>query len=57
MNKIDMSSDGIDLRLRRLSELRELCLSLKWAGKKEGLNSKQKEPIKFSLEVQQKLDN
>lgn len=55
MNKIDMSSDGIDLRLRRLSELRELCLSLKLAGKKAGLNSKEKNQIQNSSESIEKI--
>ncbi len=39
MNKIDMSSKAIDLRIRRLSQLRKLCISLKLAGKKAGLHN------------------
>jgi hypothetical protein len=37
--EVDMSSEAITQRLKRLSELRDLCMSLKLAGKKAGLHS------------------
>jgi hypothetical protein len=40
MNKVDMSKEAVTNRLIRLSELRELCISLKLAGKKAGLHNK-----------------
>lgn len=32
---IDMSSEAISLRLKKVSQLRELCMKLKLAGEKE----------------------
>lgn len=37
--KVDMSSEAITRRLQRLSELRDLCMSLKLAGKQAGLQA------------------
>jgi hypothetical protein len=37
--KVDMSSKGIDFRLKKLAQLRELCISLKQAGQKAGLQN------------------
>lgn len=39
MNKVDMSPNAITMRLEKLSQLRELCLSLKQAGQKAGLHN------------------
>ncbi|MBK6607107.1 MAG: hypothetical protein IPO06_19775 [Leptospiraceae bacterium] len=43
MDKIDMSPSAVTMRIEKLSQLRELCLVLKQAGKKAGLHS-DKEP-------------
>ena len=40
MSKIDMSPTAITMRLERLSQMRELGLLLKQAGKKAGLHNK-----------------
>ena len=39
MNKIDMSPTAITMRLERLSQMRELGILLKQAGKKAGLHN------------------
>lgn len=44
MNKIDMSSKAIDMRIRGLSQLRKLCISLKLAGKTAGLHNLEHKP-------------
>jgi hypothetical protein len=36
MKEVDMSSKAIDTRLRRVAQLRRLCLSLQRAGKVVG---------------------
>ena len=36
-NQVDMSSQAIDTRFRRVSQLRRLCLSLGKAGLKESV--------------------
>ncbi|MBP9887171.1 MAG: hypothetical protein KBF93_12795 [Leptospiraceae bacterium] len=40
MDKIDMSPSAVTMRIEKLSQLRELCLVLKQAGKKAGLHNK-----------------
>ena len=42
-NQVDMSSQAIDTRFRRVSQLRRLCLSLGKAGLKE--NREKESPI------------
>ncbi|HMV76437.1 MAG TPA: hypothetical protein PL048_23090 [Leptospiraceae bacterium] len=37
--KIDMSSEAIAFRLKKVSELRKLCMALKLAGRKKDQNS------------------
>jgi hypothetical protein len=39
MSKVDMSPTAVTRRLEKLSQLRELCVFLKQAGKKAGLHS------------------
>jgi hypothetical protein len=51
MSKVDMSPTAITMRLERLSQMRELGLLLKQAGKKAGLQSsttKDKNPLDSS---------
>jgi len=38
--KIDMSPEAIAMRLEKVSQLRDLCISLKKAGSKAGLQIK-----------------
>lgn len=35
MNKTDMSKEAIEFRLKKVSQLRKLCLALKKAGKEK----------------------
>ena len=45
MDKIDMSPSAVTMRIEKLSQLRELCLVLKQAGKKAGLHNEKETGI------------
>lgn len=52
MDKIDMSPSAVTMRIEKLSQLRELCLVLKQAGKKAGLhNEKMQENLNINLQT------
>ena len=52
MDKIDMSPSAVTMRIEKLSQLRELCLVLKQAGKKAGLHSgKVQENLNINLQT------
>lgn len=54
-NQVDMSSQAIDTRFRRVSQLRRLCLSLGKAGLKEN-REKESPDVENTDEATAKVD-